>query len=1165
MKTSLYKIMTLWLLSLFAATVARADGTVIRIQQIAFDDEELVEIDYLQSSISVRVSYTPTSIPHNPDYYIDEINNYLGNEYYIDLTVEQISPSEITFLILENPNAEDRIYIIQGNTSKTLTITQAGNPNAGGGGEDTPTDVKFNIPGNWILKRIYTNATATTWFDDITFYNGLGYPEQIINIGASSRGTNVITPIVYDVHMREDATAYLPYAGNNAALAKESSPLSAQQAYYTGLYSSADGTRAYNRNIYEASSLGRVNAQQKSGNAYASKQITYTHSTNAANEVLCLKVSYNTVGDLSTVSMAVSYYPAASLYKTTATDEDGGQKIEYKDFKGNVVLERSLISGSTYADTYYSYDSQGRLVWVVSPEGSISLANGSSYSYSHAIAQQYSYIYAYDGNGNMIEKRQPGREPEYYVYDKGKRNVMYQDGNMRQNSQWIYTTYDNLGRIAEKTLVSTSCTRSSLQGLYSAASFHNKYENLTNPNIPANATDISVVKILYSGRYHGYTYSSPAGPDASLSFVATATAAQSDLSTLTHGALKYEKHLLLTEGTSQHYKETAYYYNNRGELLQTVTKYPNGNILRTSYKYDFNGNITAKEEICGSTTKFTSCTYDTRGRLLTETTKVNNSAAATVTYAYDDLGRVAKRTFGNGVAETQAYNIQGWATTSTAKKGSSNIYSQTLSYYSTTKGTTPLYSGNISEWATQQASQQQETYGLQYDKQGRLISSSRYSGSSASAQNSFTERGITYDRNGNIKTLQRYTSSLQDNYTYNYTGNKITSITGTNNGTAIASATYSYDNNGNATTDGLKNLQITYNILNLPQKVSQNGATKATYTWFADGSKYSVQDNSGNGYHYIGSLIYSNNTLESTDFSQGRIALSGNTQTIQYHHKDHLGSVRAITNSSGSVIEQNAYYPFGGRHSFGQSYAQTSTNRYKFNGKEEQTIGSLDLLDYGARMYDTKTARWLVQDPLAEKYYSFSTYNYCVNNPVMFVDPDGENYDVHFFQREKTIIISAEYYTTKDAKKSAEEAVAFYNNNKDMQYEYNGEKYSVIFYLEVKESNNAITIVNIQDKNGNKNSYLYGSPKNDNNLDGYITTGSTENHKHIIILKSYGTGTLTGAHEIGHTLMLTAENMHSEKGIMKAHEKNPITDGFITQENINSMMKSSQTRWKFHK
>ncbi len=45
-------------------------------------------------------------------------------------------------------------------------------------------------------------------------------------------------------------------------------------------------------------------------------------------------------------------------------------------------------------------------------------------------------------------------------------------------------------------------------------------------------------------------------------------------------------------------------------------------------------------------------------------------------------------------------------------------------------------------------------------------------------------------------------------------------------------------------------------------------------------------------------------------------------------------------------------------------------------------------------MYDTKIARWLVQDPLAEKYYSFSAYNYCVNNPVMFVDPDENAYHI---------------------------------------------------------------------------------------------------------------------------------------------------------------------------
>ena len=157
---------------------------------------------------------------------------------------------------------------------------------------------------------------------------------------------------------------------------------------------------------------------------------------------------------------------------------------------------------------------------------------------------------------------------------------------------------------------------------------------------------------------------------------------------------------------------------------------------------------------------------------------------------------------------------------------------------------------------------------------------------------------------------------------------------------------------------------------------------------------------------YTGSLIYASNNgnlqIESTDFAGGRINLeqtgsmaSGTnntgstlTQDIHYFHTDHLGSVRAITDNSGSVIEQNAYYPFGNKHTFGTIYAQT-TNRFKFNGKEEQTAGNLGLLDYGARMYDANIGRWFVQDPLAEKYYAYSPYNYCVNNPVMFVDPDG--------------------------------------------------------------------------------------------------------------------------------------------------------------------------------
>ena len=74
-------------------------------------------------------------------------------------------------------------------------------------------------------------------------------------------------------------------------------------------------------------------------------------------------------------------------------------------------------------------------------------------------------------------------------------------------------------------------------------------------------------------------------------------------------------------------------------------------------------------------------------------------------------------------------------------------------------------------------------------------------------------------------------------------------------------------------------------------------------------------------YYYIGSLIYTSNSdnlqIESTDFAGGRINLVENTinntlsQDIQYHHTDHLGSVRAMTNQNGITVGQNAYYPFG--------------------------------------------------------------------------------------------------------------------------------------------------------------------------------------------------------------------------------------------------------------
>ncbi|MDP3442670.1 MAG: hypothetical protein Q8T08_07370, partial [Ignavibacteria bacterium] len=158
-------------------------------------------------------------------------------------------------------------------------------------------------------------------------------------------------------------------------------------------------------------------------------------------------------------------------------------------------------------------------------------------------------------------------------------------------------------------------------------------------------------------------------------------------------------------------------------------------------------------------------------------------------------------------------------------------------------------SGNISEMQWQHGAGNNNAYAFVYDNLSRLTTTTRYS--NGTSLTSFTERDITYDRNGNITSLKRYGSNgntPDDNFTYNYDGNRITSITGS------VSATYTYDSNGNLAGDGRKNLQMQYNLINLPQTVNQGSVSKARYIWLSDGTKASVVADtlSNNGYTYLG-------------------------------------------------------------------------------------------------------------------------------------------------------------------------------------------------------------------------------------------------------------------------------------------------------------------------
>ncbi|MES2520443.1 MAG: HNH/ENDO VII family nuclease, partial [Bacteroidota bacterium] len=65
-------------------------------------------------------------------------------------------------------------------------------------------------------------------------------------------------------------------------------------------------------------------------------------------------------------------------------------------------------------------------------------------------------------------------------------------------------------------------------------------------------------------------------------------------------------------------------------------------------------------------------------------------------------------------------------------------------------------------------------------------------------------------------------------------------------------------------------------------------------------------------------------------------------------------------------------------------------NRFKYQNKETLALFGLNgLNDFGARFFDKTIGCWWAIDPLAEKFYSHSPYNYGLGNPIRFIDPDG--------------------------------------------------------------------------------------------------------------------------------------------------------------------------------
>ncbi|WP_264509583.1 RHS repeat domain-containing protein [Flavobacterium sp. N1719] len=308
---------------------------------------------------------------------------------------------------------------------------------------------------------------------------------------------------------------------------------------------------------------------------------------------------------------------------------------------------------------------------------------------------------------------------------------------------------------------------------------------------------------------------------------------------------------------------------------------------------------------------------------------------------------------------------------------------------------------------------------------------------------------LTLKRNGNLDNGIQEIEIDDLTYTYPQDSNQLLKVTDatlhpsgfeddSTDGTLATDTTddYAYDSMGNMTSDENKGIQeIKYNHLNLPTYIDLGGKGNISYIYDATGRKVRklVQDDvltQNKQVDYADGFQYENNILQFFPTAEGyasrlttKIEQSGQLIKIPieelpedqfsyvYNYTDHLGNIRLSYSLDPDtqqlkIVEQNHYYPFGMRHTnysggrmvmvkdeelkrMAPATEEFLTYKYKYNGKEWQDELGLNLYDYGARNYDAALGRWMNIDPLAEKYRRWSPYNYCMNNPIYFIDPDG--------------------------------------------------------------------------------------------------------------------------------------------------------------------------------
>ncbi|WP_177205782.1 DUF6443 domain-containing protein [Paenimyroides ummariense] len=973
---------------------------------------------------------------------------------------------------------------------------------------------------NYTTETIYQNGrnpsgfyfATNTDFVTTTYYDGLGRPIQQVQQNASPVGDkNIVTHIEYEKNLGQtknylsfttegkEVTSFpggvtsTSYNSNYTTDAKQST-----HNYYNAIHGAPN---PYSENRLEASPNARVLETGAPGNdwminsavAEADRHtIRYNYTFNTTNEVkkYLVNTQWNSSREVFTNTIDENgYYPANTLKKTTVKNEnwkadDGVNNTteEFTGVDGKVLLKRTYNNNEAH-DTYYAYDFYGNLAYVVPP-----LANG---SVAVTNLNELCYQYLYDEKNRLVEKKLPQKQWEYIVYDKADRIVMTGPANNPFDTYaepgWIMTKYDNQSRTLytgfyNGHMVNSENRKEIKESIYAQAD-NNETKSTSNTTIDGVTTRYTNTKfptafnLLTVNYYDDYQF-----PSAPSSFPAvqgvTTVAAVKGLATGSWTRV-------ITTDDEHKANVSHTLYNNKYQPVRTYTANYLGGYIQTDNVLPFRGiptqTITTnkKDAAAAVLTVTNNFTYDLRERLRTHNQQINGGSAKLIAEnIYDELGKlIIKKVGGTSAVPLQdiayGYNIRGWLRSinqieNTVGPSTNKLFNYTVNYNQTFNEDTsqPQYNGNISSVAWRTLTDNQiKGYGYDYDHLNRLNYASHLTSTGNYSYRNYNRDGqyaedLTYDKNGNILTLQRYGQEENgqpiqtDDLTYEYTANQLQTVTdatnnpdGFNDGNTVG-LDYIYDTFGNLKADSNKEIEdITYNHLNLPVEITF-ATGKITYTYDATGTKIKkvVEPATGAAQttDYLFGFEYENGVLQTFPHAEGYVKNNGGNYVYHYIYKDHLGNNRLVyadlnndgtINPATEIVEENNYYPFGLKHQ-GYNNLPGDGYKYKFLNKEYEDSFALNVTETDFRHYDSALGRFNVMDVLSELAPNFTPYRYGFNNPVFWSDPSGlfESYDAaqNWIDRWGLSGASISYNQDKGLYEIENNGVSFYQRGVDI-------------------------------------------------------------------------------------------------------------------------------------